>query len=176
MVKTTKRIWIITLVLIAIEQGMKLVIHGNYLDLNLPILSPWLYFSPVFNRDYSWLNSMLQLGVGKWVHIVLVSVILFLLYLFYKFLNRDTATTALPDTMFAFIFSGAICSLIDKLFWNGSLDYIALTGFFTFDLKDVYINVFNGLLIFMLLIDYKGLKRVNTNDVIKEFIRYVRRR
>lgn len=176
MAKTKIRIWMITLALIAIEQGIKLVIYSNYLESNLSILAPWLYFRPVFNRDYSWLNSMLKLGVGKLVHIVLVAVVLLLICLVYKFLNRDTATTALIDTMFAFIFSGAICSLIDKLFWNGSLDYIALTGFFTFDLKDVYINIFNGLLILLLLTDYKGLRRADNSEVIKEFMAFVRRR
>jgi hypothetical protein len=26
----------------------------------------------MFNRDYSWINSMFHLNVGKWIHIVIV--------------------------------------------------------------------------------------------------------
>ncbi len=36
--------------------------------------------------------------------------------------------------------AGTICSLIDKLFWGGSLDF-ADTKLFIFDLKDCYLTV-----------------------------------
>jgi hypothetical protein len=61
--------------------------------------------------------------------------------------------------IFIFVFSGAMCSLIDKVFWNGSLDYIELKGFFTFDLKDVYVNVSIGLLLFFMI---KGNKKIKS--------------
>ena len=65
-----------------------------------------------------------------------------LIYLFYQYLNKQFGTNKIINSMYAFIFSGAMCSLIDKIFWNGSLDYILVNAFFTFDLKDVYINIF----------------------------------
>ena len=34
--------------------------------------------------------------------------------------------------------AGSICSLVDKIFWGGSLDYIQLYNLFIFDLKDCY--------------------------------------
>ena len=76
--------------------------------------------------------------------------------------------------MYAFILSGAICSLIDKIFWNGSLDYILVNGFFTFDLKDVYINIFNGVLILSLLLKNKALSKIDDN-IIKDFTKYILR-
>ncbi|WP_434290219.1 signal peptidase II [Clostridium botulinum] len=77
--------------------------------------------------------------------------------------------------MYAFIFSGAMCSLIDKIFWNGSLDYILVNGFFMFDLKDVYINIFNGLLILSLFLKNKVLKQIDDN-IAKDFTRYILRK
>ncbi|MGH4119158.1 signal peptidase II [Clostridium sp.] len=79
------------------------------------------------------------------------------------------------NTMYAFIFSGAICSLFDKIFWNGSLDYILVNGFFTFDLKDVYINVFSGLIILLLLFKNKFLNQIDDN-IVKDFTKYILRK
>ena len=154
-----KSIWLAIIALIAIEQGIKVIINNDFLESNVPILSPWLYFSPMLNRDYSWFNSMLQLGVGKWVHILAVLVILISAFLFYRSMNNRKKTTLLIDVAFMFLLAGGICSLIDKVLWSGSLDYIQLKGYFTFDLKDVYINVFNGFLVLMFIIDYKGLRK-----------------
>lgn len=78
--------------------------------------------------------------------------------------------------MFAFLFSGATCSLIDKLFWDGSLDYILVKGFFTFDLKDVYLNIFIGLLILALVLDSKALKQLDDKKILKGFVRYIVRK
>lgn len=159
--KNYKRaIWIFTLILIVIEQGIKVVININYLEANIPILAPWVYFKPMFNRDYSWLNSMLQLGVGKWVHIMIVSAIILMVFLFYNFVSMRLETTLLVDSTFALLFSAAICSLIDKVIWDGSLDYIFINGFFTFDLKDVYINICIGLVLLILFTDHQGIRTI----------------
>ena len=48
--------------------------------------------------------------------------------------------------------AGSICSLIDKLFWGGSLDFIQIPLFFTFDLKDCYLSL--AVLIFVFLSMY----------------------
>lgn len=169
-------IWIFTFILISIEQGIKLIINNKYLDVNFSILEPLLYFEPKFNRDYSWFNSMLKLGVGKGIHILIVLILILLTFLFYKFINRKKETTRLIDTTFAFLFSGAICSLIDKVFWNGSLDYILFYDLFIFDLKDLYVNVFIGLVILMIIIDYKGLRTVDDKDLLKDFIKFLKRK
>ncbi|WP_434304052.1 signal peptidase II [Clostridium botulinum] len=115
------------------DQVIKIVINNNFFDKRFRILPPLLYFEPMFNRQYSWLNSMLQLGIGKYVHISLVAIISILIYLFYQYLNKQFRANKIISIMYAFIFSGAMCSLIDKIFWNGSLDYILVNGFFTFE-------------------------------------------
>lgn len=169
-----KKIWLGVFILIIIEQGIKLFINNNYLDKTFPILPPLLYFQPMFNRQYSWFNSMLGLGVGKWVHIVVVAVMLCFLYVFYKYLSSHLKKRKYLNVMFAFIFSGAICSLIDKVFWNGSLDYILVDGYFTFDLKDVYIDIFIGLMILSLILKNGVLRQVEDKIAIKEFVKFIR--
>lgn len=169
-----KTIWIGTILLIIVEQAIKLVINFNYLHSNFPIVKPWLYFSPMFNRDYSWLNSMFQLGVGKWIHILIVIFMLTAIIIFYKFLCNEVEITFFIDITFSFLISAAMCSLIDKVFWNGSLDYIYVNGYFTFDLKDVYINVFIALIIIMLISNYKGLRKVDDSKVFKSFWEFIK--
>lgn len=177
-----KKTWIAVLILVTIEQVVKIIINNHFLDKKVPILPPLIYFKPMFNRDYSWFNSMLQLGVGKWIHISIVAILSILIYLFYQYINKQFGTSKIINIMYGFIFSGAICSLIDKIFWNGSLDYILLNVFFTFDLKDVYINVFNifiGLLILAVILNYplkdKVLNQIDDN-ILKDFTKYILRK
>lgn len=168
--------WIGVIILIAIEQTIKIIINNNYFYSRFPILPPILYFEPMFNRRYSWFNSMLKLGYGRWIHVILAVVMIILMYLFYNYLNKQFGNNILINVMFAFIFSGAMCSLIDKVFWNGSLDYILVNGFFTFDLKDVYIDVFIGLLLLSSLIHRKALQQISDKDLITGFTKYILRK
>lgn len=163
---------LLVLFLVTIEQVIKVVIYNNFFNKKTPILSPLIYFKPMFNRDYSWFNSMLQLGIGKWIHILAVAIIIILIYLFYKFLNKQFGTMKIINFMYAFVLSGAICSLIDKVFWNGSLDYICIKGYFTFDLKDIYIDIFIGLLMLLLLIKHKVINKID-NNLVKDFAKYI---
>lgn len=165
--------WISVFALIVVEQLIKIIIYNNFFEKRFAILPPILYFEPKFNRHYSWFNSMIGLENSKWIHIILVLFLAILILLFYQFLRKEQVKSKYINVMFAFLFSGAICSLIDKVFWDGSLDYILLNGFFTFDLKDVYLNVFNGLLILLALINNKTLEKIDNKIVFKDFAKYI---
>lgn len=172
--KISNRItWLGVFFLISLEQLIKVVINNYYLDKNIPLLPPLLYFKPMFNRDYSWFNSMLQLGIGKWLHILLVAVMSILIYKFYEYINSQIASNNAVNVMFAFAFSGAMCSLIDKIFWNGSLDYIMVNGFFTFDLKDLFVNIFIVLVILLIILKRKNLREIEDKGLLKNFIKYI---
>ncbi|HEY5562115.1 MAG TPA: signal peptidase II [Clostridiaceae bacterium] len=170
------KIWISVVLLITIEQIIKIIINNNFLHKRFAILAPFLYFEPMFNRYYSWVTSMLQIDLSKWIYIGIVAIMLVLICLFYNYLNKELGTNRNIHAMFAFICSGATCSLIDKIFWNGSLDYILVNGFFTFDLKDVYINIFIGLLILSLLVKDSVLKQIDDKNLVKDFTKYVLRK
>lgn len=83
---TRKTPWFWVLILLIIEQGIKLIINKHYLYAEYPLIKPFLSFSPVFNRDYSWFNSMLGLNIGRSAHTLLVSVMLILIYFAYQYI------------------------------------------------------------------------------------------
>jgi signal peptidase II len=174
MMKTGRnKTWLGVFLLIAIEQSIKIIINNDFLDKRFAILPPLLYFEPVFNRQYSWFNSMLHLENTKWIHVIVVFVMIALMYLFYRFLNKELGNSRIINIMFAFVWSGAVCSAIDKIFWNGSLDYVLLDHLFTFDLKDVYLNVFIGLVILSVLFKNKTLTQLEERDIFKDFAKFL---
>lgn len=175
MSKKSSFVYIWALILIGVEQFIKIIINYNFFHESYPIFEPILYFEPMFNRDYSWFNSLFKLGIGKWVHIFFVGLVLFGLVSFYHYLKSENKNTRMMDWMYIFILAGAVCSFIDKVFWNGSLDYILLEGYFTFDLKDVYINIFNGLLLLALFIKSSGLNDLD-DDFLKGYKNYIFRK
>jgi signal peptidase II len=167
----SKQTWALIAVLVAADQGIKLFINANFLGESIPILPLVLYFQPVFNTDYSWFASMLDLSASKWLHAALVGVLLAIITLFYRYLNTRMERKSAVNILFAFLFSGALCSLLDKVFWNGSLDYILIRGFFTFDTKDVYISVFIGLILLFLVKKNKALAEIGRRRLVQKFIR-----
>ena len=67
---------------------------------------------------------------------------------------------------FLFIFSGSLCSLIDKIFYGGSLDFIGISNLFIADIKDIYINL--GILFFIISIVISGYLTEDDNTSFKE--------
>ena len=61
--------------------------------------------------------------------------------------------------------AGCLCSLIDKIFWGGSLDFLQIPGFFIFDGKDAYLTLSEVLFVIIAL-------RHNQEISVREFIRF----
>ena len=167
----SKWTWIVIALLIIADQGIKLYINANYLGAALPVLPPVIYFRPIFNTNYSWFASMLDLDVSKWLHAALVGALLVLIVLFYRYLQNHLAKNNTVGTLFAFLFSGAFCSLLDKVFWNGSLDFILISNMFTFDTKDVYISIFVGLTLLFMVQKNKVFHEITENHVMQNFLK-----
>lgn len=138
-------IWI--LVLIALDQAIKLVIYHWFMEVKFAILSPLFYFEPFFNSKHSYVNTLLikhfQVEVGFWPHIVVFLFAAFVCLAMYRYFRTVTSHTKLIDTAFIFAAAGVVCALIGNVCWEkGVLDYVYLKPLFIFDLKDVYMNVF----------------------------------
>lgn len=117
------------------------------MDKTFPLVSRILGFEPMINNQYSWLNSLTDLGISWITHIILNLTVLFIAIFIYDFI-RSKGLMGKPDYwMFCFLFAGLICSLIDKIAWGGSLDYMNLMGLFIVDLKDGYLTAFEIILI-----------------------------
>jgi signal peptidase II len=80
----------------------------------------------------------------------------------------------MTDLAFTYLFSGEICSTVDKIFWGGSLDYVLVEGFFIFDLKDVYLSLFDAIVVLCLIFNYKGFRKFDEKIFFREFKNYIK--
>lgn len=163
------RTFINLILLIIIDQITKVIIDRHYLDLEFNLIKGVIAFKPYLNIDYSWINSLFKLEVGLMIHIIIGIVSLLIIIIIYDFLKYKKYNLLIIDFMFINLLAGAICSLIDKVFWGGSLDFIWLKGFFIFDIKDVYITIFEVTAVIIIIKKYK----VINNFRIKEVYDYV---
>lgn len=144
--------WII--VLIMIDQFSKIITNNFYLDKNVSIISNLVYYRPHLNTDYSWINSLFNFGIGFWGHIIPLVIVLIIMLIAFDYIYYNGKNSKLTDFIFVFLLSGTVCSLVDKVFWGGSLDFIYLKSLFTFDIKDCYITVGGEILMLYAFIKY----------------------
>lgn len=174
LIKNINRITqIMILVLVILEQAIKIIVK-NYYGVKIPIIENIVYFMPILNDNYSYINSLFNLGWNKAFHIVLVVVVLFFSYYAFKYFENKNIKNSMINILKVFLFSGVICSLLDKIFWNGSLDYILLKEFFVFDLKDCYLTIFQVLVIMLGIKNWKKISRANDIEFLKDYIGFIK--
>lgn len=171
----------IFLTLMVLDQGSKIIIKQLFFNDNATIINDILYFNPIINTEGSWINARFNTGISFTILIVINLLALFLfieIYRYYLHSNND-AKSFHEDMCFLFIFSGALCSLIDKLFYGGSLDFIGIGNLFVADIKDIYINL--GMLFFISSIYKNGYLSSNNDSSfsddltnIKKFIYFIK--
>lgn len=178
--KHVKQLLIILLVFL--DQAIKLTISAFFLSYNVPIIKGYISFLPVHNDKYSYLGSLLNLNFGKALNSIIVVISMILIYYLYKFAIAKNKSTRFVNASFIFFISGCICSLIDRVFWSGSLDYISLHGFFVFDLKDVLLSLGAAMIVLEVIVyikqnPKKTLKTGIKEDIalIKEFMNFVKK-
>ncbi|WP_238886759.1 signal peptidase II [Clostridium sp. YIM B02551] len=150
----SKQLLIIFLILFTIEQGSKLIIKFNFFNYNITLIKDFLYFSPIINTQGSWLNARFGAGVSFGALIVLNILALIFFTEIYRYFTHNTKKDFWIDMSYIFLITGCICSLIDKLFYGGSLDFIGISDLFVADIKDMYINL--GILFLFLGIYLNG--------------------
>lgn len=160
-------------ILIILDQVIKLIINQFYYSRNFNIVNDYVQFKPYLNIKYSWVNSILNLGISRILHTLIVIIVIVLISVLYKFIKTTYTKSSILDYLFLFVLSGSICSLIDKIFWGGSLDYIYLKGLFIFDLKDVYISVFEILLVIVILINFKSINKMSEKQLFRDLKNFV---
>ena len=176
----TKTVIKIFISLMLIDQVIKIIIKFFFFNNYIEIIEGFLSFHPIINTKGSWLNARFGLGVGFPILILtnILAVILFIeLYRYYLSKNNKDFWA---DMSFLFITAGALCSLIDKVFYGGSLDFIGISDLFIADIKDIYINL--GILFFIMLTYTKGYFKEEDNSTlkddwksIKEFLSFVKK-
>ncbi|MCL2702080.1 MAG: signal peptidase II [Defluviitaleaceae bacterium] len=143
------------LFLIAVDQGIKLIIAGSFMDADAVIIQNFLRFKPVQNTYLSWINSMR--GVTPPVYVMVISnltamavTLICFRYLFFSY--AGLGLHKLFTASFPIVVSGIVCAFIDVVYWGGSIDYICLFNWFTFDLKDCYMTVTMTAVLIIILI------------------------
>jgi signal peptidase II len=109
---------------------------------------------------------MLNLGVGKGIHIIAVIIVIFIFYYVSRYIHRRFGRRLSIDIITVMLFSGALCSLIDKLFWNGSLDFVYLKGFFVFDIKDCYLTLSEITAAVLIFRNWNQLSHISTKETL----------
>ena len=170
---TTKSLFVTFLILMLIDQGIKLIIKFNFFDKFIEIIPNFLFFDPIINTHGSWLNARLNLEGNFTILIASNFIFIFLLIELYRYSRSRGIKSFWSDMSFIFIVSGALCSLIDKVFYGGSLDFIGISNLYIADIKDIYINL--GLFFFIILIYKEDFLNDNENTSFKDDLQSVKR-
>lgn len=143
-----KNFTLLTLVLVFVDILIKVIIETYYMETHFDIIAPYFSFHPIFNINFSYINNILSLGITKAIHLSIATIIIFLLFFFYDFIRFTMPDNKILPIALSLGLAGSLCNVIGVLFFGGILDYISLNGFFVFDLKDLYINLFIILLVY----------------------------
>ncbi|MBD7913489.1 MULTISPECIES: signal peptidase II [Clostridium] len=161
-----KKILFLFCILMLLDQGIKIIIKFYFFNNNIVLINEMLSFNPLINTQGSWLNARFGTSVSFPILILVNTIALFLLLEIYRYLTSKRNSTFFGDCAFIFLFSGALCSLIDKIFYGGSLDFIGISNLFVADIKDIYINL--GLYFFILSTYSSGYLTGSDDSTIKD--------
>lgn len=166
---TSKTLGITFVIVMLFDQGLKFIIKLYYFNESFYVIPNFLSFNPIINSQGSWLNARFGAGVSFPCLIFLNIIALFLFIEAYRYYLYNKHKDFWADMCFVFIVAGCLCSLIDKVFYGGSLDFIGISDLFIADLKDIYINL--GILFFVLTIYFNDYwKTEESETTIKEDI------
>jgi len=163
-------IWI--LILVIIDQSIKIIIYNFYGEINFEIIPSLIEFKPTFNVKHSWVNVLMNkyfgINVGLLPHIIMYILIGILIPVYFSYFRNNISTNKkLIDTATIFFMAAILCALIGNTIWQkGTLDFIYFKPFSTVsDLKDTYSDI--GIIIFLIYV-FKNrvqLKRLKIRDV-----------
>ncbi|MGL5244304.1 MAG: signal peptidase II [Sarcina sp.] len=153
-------------ILMIFDQGIKIIIKTWFFHNSFEIIPNFLFFKPIINTDGSWLNARFGTGINFSILIIINLIALFIFIECYRYYLSKNNKDFFADMCFIFISAGALCSLIDKLFYGGSLDFIGISNLFIADFKDIYINL--AILFFILNIYFNDYWKEDENSTLKD--------
>lgn len=109
---------------------------------NFDIINDFIRFRPTLNTRISWAGNYFNIFSIPWITLSLNILVIFIFlsgYLLYKE-KREQTKFSIKIIMVCGL-AGCLCSLIDKLFWGGSLDFLQISNLFICDLKDCYLTM-----------------------------------
>lgn len=170
---TKKEIFIYFFILMIIDQGIKMVIKLFFFNYYFSIFNGFLSFNPIINTDGSWLNARFGTSVSFPILIMLNIIALIIFVELYRYYRSKGNKNIFSDLAMIFIIAGALCSLIDKIFYGGSLDFIGISNLFIADFKDMYINI--GILFLIILLYSNGFFSIEEDTTLKEDFKAIKK-
>lgn len=167
------------IIFLIIDQGIKFVIHKWFFNKRFVIIKDILSFDPIINSQGSWLNARFGANVSFTGLIIFNIIGLFIIVELYRYALYRNHKNFWLDYTFIFMFSGAVCSLIDKTCYGGSLDFIGIIPLFIADIKDIYIclALFFFVLFFYLTDSFKDDSESSFKDdmaAVKRFFVFIK--
>lgn len=162
-------------VLVLLDQLIKYLIRTNFQMGSIEYPAGWwLAFHPILNSTGSWLASGYGLQLGILAFTIINIVLMPLMIEGYRYYLSKEIKSFWIDLFFILLFAGSICSLIDKLFLGGSLDYVKFGNFFVSDLKDFYLTL-SCISLFSVLILDKNLKTKiwDNKHITRDFLKFI---
>lgn len=141
MTKKLKRYIVPILILMLTDQMIKLLIINHFKHLEFDILGSFLRFRPIHNTNLSFAGNYIRIFSDYKMAVVFNVLVILLFVAGYRFyMYRSDKAGLAAHIIIVCGLAGSFCSLVDKIFWGGSLDFIQIPQLFTFDLKDCYIS------------------------------------
>jgi len=174
--------WIFLLVAVAMDQGIKAWLFSmDWESLNIVLIEPVFYIRPTQNTLGSYLWVLLGLKKGSHLlNIILFSCIGVLFVEVWRFYVSRKRNSFWINGFIHLFLAGLLANLIDNAVWGGSLDYITIRPFYTFDLKDLYITLCELFLVTELL-DNRLLRRFwnmpkeDSRRLNRDFLEFIKR-
>jgi signal peptidase II len=174
--------WIFLTAAVLVDQGIKTYLFSlEWESISIPLIKPVFYIEPTQNTLGSYLWVLLNLKKGSHLlNIILFSVVGLGFFEFWRFYVKRKRNSFWINGFIHLFLAGLLANVIDNAFWGGSLDYITIKPFYTFDLKDLYITLCELFLITE-LIDNKLLNRLfqmpreESRQLNRDFIRFMKK-
>lgn len=173
--------WIFLLFAVAMDQGIKAYLFSlEWETLSIPIIEPVFYMEPTQNTLGSYLWVLLKMEKSSHLlNIILFSVVGIIFIEVWRFYVVRKRNSFWINGFIHLFLAGLLANLIDNAFWGGSLDYITIKPFYTFDLKDLYITLCELFLVTELM-DNRLLKRFlkmpkeESRQLNRDFISFIK--
>jgi len=173
--------WAFLIIAVGIDQGIKAYLFSlEWKSISIPLIEPVFYIEPSHNTLGSYLWVLLGLKEGSHLfNIILFSLIGVVFIEIWRFYVSRKRNSFWINGFIHLFLAGLAANLIDNAFWGGSLDYITIKPFYTFDLKDLYITLCELFLITELM-DNRLLKRFlnmpkeDSRRINRDFIDFVK--
>ncbi|CAH2763263.1 signal peptidase II [Erysipelothrix amsterdamensis] len=157
-------LWVLGFLIV--DQGSKYYVASTLNQSTLYLWGDSLQIHPQFNQNLSWINHFMKdtFNISMSAHfMLLMRIALFIFTIMYLIYHMGIDNRRLDShyrISVALITSATLASILDQTLWGGSLNWIQYTtqslSQFSFDLKDVFLDVGLISLVGAMLINHEG--------------------